>query len=156
MSGSWEEDIKRNNSFLLYDLYGHALAHELMKFAKLCRPFLAHHYHILGSSDQCLGVERRGLHFLPQIYLHFGWEWGHEFYNFRRPFLANHYYIRGLSDLCLEVQRRFLKKKCIFIVWLIWSRPSTRTIMKFKISVDSSLGIFTTYLGISGSKEEDF
>ena len=61
MHGSREEDFKRNNAFSLYDLYGHALAqeplpqvHEIYNFG---RPFLGHHYYILGLSDLCLEVE---------------------------------------------------------------------------------------------------
>ena len=46
----------------LYDLYGHALAqeplprgHEINNFG---RPFLGHHYYILGLSDVCLVLKK--------------------------------------------------------------------------------------------------
>ena len=62
MPGSRKEDFQRNNAVLLYDLYGHSLAqeplprgHEIYNFG---RPFLGHHYYILGLSDLCLGVEK--------------------------------------------------------------------------------------------------
>ena len=54
MPGSREEDFERNNAFPQYDLYGHALAQEPMKFA-----VLGHYYYILSLSDLCLGVEKK-------------------------------------------------------------------------------------------------
>ena len=63
MPGSREEDFKRNNAFTLYDFYNHALAqepclrgHEIYNFG---RPFLSHHYYILGLSDLRLEVDQR-------------------------------------------------------------------------------------------------
>ena len=62
--------------------------HEIYNFG---RPFLGHHYYILGLSDQCLGVEKKFLrntailHFLPQNYLPFGWGFI-KFYNFFSPY----------------------------------------------------------------------
>ena len=59
--------------------------HEIYNFG---RPFLDHHYYILGLSDQCLGVKRR--RFLKK-YINFTlftpklpplWVGGHEIYNF--------------------------------------------------------------------------
>ena len=53
----------------------------------------------------------------------------------------------SMSDLCLGVGRRFWKKSCIFTVWLLCPRPSTRTpapeVMKSTIWVDPSLVIIT-------------
>ena len=57
--------LKQDNSFSLYDLYGHALAepspgvHEIYNFGT-CINFLGHHYYIvLSLSDLCLGVEKK-------------------------------------------------------------------------------------------------
>ena len=77
MPESREEDFKRTNAFLIYDLYGHALAqeplprgHVIYNFGRL---FRGHHYYILGLSDLCLGVEKKIfkeiMHFYRMTYM---------------------------------------------------------------------------------------
>ena len=62
--------------------------HEIYNFG---RPFLGHHYYILGLSDQCLGVEKKIfyentaiLHFYPKITSPF--VGGNEINNFLSPY----------------------------------------------------------------------
>ena len=63
MPGSREDDFLRHKAFSLFVLYDNALAqdpypagHEIYNFG---RPFLGHHYYILGLSDLCLGYEKQ-------------------------------------------------------------------------------------------------
>ena len=54
-----EEIFERNNAFLLYDLHGHALAHEPLPWGheinNLSKLFIGHDYSL---SDLCLGLEK--------------------------------------------------------------------------------------------------
>ena len=59
----------------------------------------------------------------PSISTH-GWGGGHEIYNFIRPFPGHHHFILSLSDLCLIEEKKIFNEILIFIKW---SRPSTRT-----------------------------
>ena len=66
MPGSREDGFYRTNEFLLYDLYGQALAQEplplgsrKLQFWYTQVYFLGHHYYILSLSDLCLGVEKK-------------------------------------------------------------------------------------------------
>ena len=75
----------------------------------------------------------------------------HDSYNLGRPFLCYLYYILILSDLCQQVEKKiFLKKLCIYTMYLIQLHPSTRTpapeVMKFTIVVDPSLVIINVHL----------
>ena len=86
--------------------------HEIYNFG---RPFLGHHYYILGLSDLCLGIEKKIfkeiMHFHYMTYMATPKHKnpcprGHEIYNFGRPFLGYHYNILGLSDLFLGVEKK--------------------------------------------------
>ena len=58
-----EEDFERNDTFSLYDLYGHTLAQEPWpgghKIYSFGRPFINHYYNTLSLSDLCMGVEQK-------------------------------------------------------------------------------------------------
>ena len=86
--------------------------HEIYNFG---RPFLGHHYYILGLSDLCLGVEKKILkeimHFYCMTYMATHQHKNpsprsHEIYNFGRPFLGHLYYILCLSDPCPTVDKK--------------------------------------------------
>ena len=90
--------------------------HEIYNFG---RPFLGHHYYILGLCDLCLGIEKKIfkeiIHFHYMTYmttpsLKNPCHRGHEIYNFGRPFLGHYYYILGLSDQCLGVEKKIFKE----------------------------------------------
>ena len=82
MHGS-KDDFKRNNAFILYDLYGHTLAQEPQHWGSwnlynFGRPFLGHHHYTLSLSEPCPWVEKTL--FTPKL-PPFG-EGDHEIYNF--------------------------------------------------------------------------
>ena len=89
--------------------------HEIYNFG---RPFLGHHYYILGLSDLCLGEEKKIYKKNNAFSLYDIWPHpstrtlarGREIYNFGRPFLDHNYYILGLSDLCLGVEKKIVKE----------------------------------------------
>ena len=105
--------------------------HEIYNFG---RPFLGHHYYILGLSNLCLGVEQKMLkekmHFHNMTYMWprpctrtpapeiqqfysfyhkiiFPWGRGHEIYNFLSPYPTDATY-----QIWLRLARQFLRKRC--------------------------------------------
>ena len=56
-------DRVEDNTYSLYDLYGHALTLEPLPQGswnlQLGRPFLGYHYIKLSLSDLCMGVEKK-------------------------------------------------------------------------------------------------
>ena len=62
--------------------------HEIYNFG---RPFLGHHYYLLGLSDLCLGVEKKIFKDVHQFYtfypiITFPWRGGHEIEIFLSPY----------------------------------------------------------------------
>ena len=138
----------------LYDTFYHKkpspIGHEIYNFG---RPFLIHHYWILNLSDPCTSVDnkrRRPIAF--SLYSHALTQ---------EPVPRGSWNLVDSSSVIIIIltvcliynsmkRRRFLKKYCIFTIWLVWPRPSTRTpvsgITKFAIFVDPSLVIITIHL----------
>ena len=87
------------------------------------RPFLGHHYYILGLSYLCLGIKKKIFKEIMQFhYMTYmatpqhknPCPRSHQIYNFGKLFLGHHYYILSLSDLCLGVEKTIFEEIMYF------------------------------------------
>ena len=91
--------------------------HEIHNFG---RPFLGHHYYILGLSDLCLGIEKKifkeimqfhNMTYMATPYHKNPCPRGHEIHNFGRPFLVSQYDLYGPAPQQEQLQHWSCKLK---------------------------------------------
>ena len=100
MHGNIEEEIMHFQYMTINALAQEPLpgGHVIYNFGK---PFLGHHYYILGMSYLCLGVKTifkeimqfHKLSYMITLLHKNPCPRGHDIYNFGRPFVGHHFYI---------------------------------------------------------------